>query len=356
MPRWKRWKVPALLLLGAGAACTPDRISGPAPGRLSPEVERALLAAGATDGPALVVEGRSETGEPVYVAGEEEITSLEAQSAQSAFHAHPNGGTRGNLRGKEIFGADPTWPGVFTVFCLVNGVQKTVKAANIDSIVPRNFGSATGGHGGAHSYADVPPGRPLGKYEPNTGPTRNDGSFPTVYTANIASGDEKMVVYYKITDPDSLCNGISDHKEFKGIIRAPGLVPIPQDPNLQLSPPSSDHPGSTFWYLEPGTLRTTQRMAAMYKRQYGSAMVMTAASLAQGGINDINNNWAPSHWEHRVGTDIDVDDQAGNSPTRIREIRRLGQRAGFVVCEGHGPKVNGVTKPNHVHCKQREYR
>lgn len=127
---------------------------------------------------------------------------------------------------------------------------------------------------------------------------------------------------------------------------------IPQDGNIQLVAPSSNHAGATFWFLEPNTLGTTRRMAALCRGQYNGPMLLTAAALAQGGINDISNNWAPSHWEHRVGTDIDVDDAAGNSPTRIRQIRELGERAGFAVCEGHGPRGGA---PNHVHCKQRQY-
>ncbi|MBW3570646.1 MAG: hypothetical protein KY467_06030 [Gemmatimonadetes bacterium] len=352
IPRSRRIPIP-LLLAGALAACTSDGV-GPRAEAPHPRVLQAFANAGVQDGPASLLEGLGEGGEPVMTVGVN-ASSFDAQSGAQglpiAFHVHPNGGTRGNLRGKEVFNANATWPGVITLFCVINGTNYPTKGS-VDSLRARNFGTPTGGHGSGHDFSDTGTGRPRGRYVPDGGNTDDAARFRTEYRANIASGDEMMAIFYTIKDPDSPCDGNSSVDYYRAVVRVPGLVQIPQDANLQLVPPTSNHPSGTFWFLEPTTLATTRRMGALFRRDYDTPMPLTAAALAQGGINDIGNNWGPSHWEHRVGTDIDVDDGAGNDPTRIRQVRRLGEQAGFAVCEGHGRRGE---PPNHIHCKQRQY-
>lgn len=347
IPRCRRTFIP-LLVAVALAACTSDRVAGPGVRGPSPQVLRALQDAGTPDGAALVLESRDDEGAELRSVG----IVFEAQSNPSgpvALTVHPNGGYRGAPSRRQIHNANPTQGATFTITCIVNGVPRSVASARVDSLRQRNYGTPVGGHGSAHDFSNSGTGRPRGRWQPDGGEAPG-GVFNSTLTAEIASGDEKIVSWYEITDPASPCAGMKDSKEFRGVVRVPGLVPVPRDANVGLAAPSSNHPGPTFWYLHPGATGPTVRMAAVHRQTYGTPLLLTAAALAQGGINDISNNWHRSHAEHRVGMEIDVDEQAANSLGRLRAIAAMGVRAGFAACELHGEPVR-----NHVHCRLRPY-
>lgn len=348
IPRSRRIPIP-LLLATVLAACTSDRVAGPGARGPSPQVLRTLQEAGTPDGAAVVMESRDDEGADLRTVG----AAFEAQSSPSgpvSATVHPNGGYRGAPSGRHIHHANPTQGVTFTVTCIVNGVPRSVASARIDSVRQRNYGTPVGGHGSAHNFSNTGTGRPRGRWSPGGGEAPG-GVFPSTLTAEIASGDEKIVIWWEVTDANSPCAGMKDSKEFRSVVRVPGLVPVPRDANVALSAPSSNHPGPTFWYLHPGATGPTVRMAAAHRQAYGTPLLLTAAALAQGGINDINNNWHRSHVEHRVGMEIDVDEQANNSMSRLRAIAAMGMRAGFAACELHGEPVR-----NHVHCRLRPYR
>lgn len=340
----------AVLLVSATAAtaCT-DRIAGPVARGPSPEVLRTLQAAGATDGSAVVLESRDEEGAELRAIGAALSDESTTPSGDVSLFVHPNGGYRGAPSGRHVHNADPTRAATFTITCIVNGQPQPVASVQIDSVRQRNYGTPVGGHGSAHDFSNDGTGRPRGRWSPASGEAPG-GVFPSTLTAEIASGDEKIVIWHRVMDPDSPCDGLESSKEFRSVVRVPGLVPISQVTSVALSPPSSNHPGPSFWYLAPGADAATVRMAGFHREAYGTPLLLTAAALAQGGINDIRNDWHRPHAEHRVGMEIDVDEQAANSLNRLRAIAVMGERAGFVACELHGEPVR-----NHVHCRLRAY-
>ncbi|HEV2146462.1 MAG TPA: hypothetical protein VGR37_03510 [Longimicrobiaceae bacterium] len=338
-------------------------MAGPGGGRLAPEVQRALSEAGAPDGPAVVLETRTEEGEARYVVGQPvaaDTAGPESGASSGGPHVlvHPNGGYPGAPSGRQILNRDPTFDGTFTITCIVNGAQQPVKAAVVDSIRERNYGTPVGGHGSRHNYSnESPPGRPLGRWAPAAGPTDGAGVLKSKLTAGNAAGDERLLIWYRITDPDSPCKGMDQaSKEFQTRVRVPGLVLIPDDANIAYSNPTSDHPVGTFWYLDPSAVGPTLRFGALHRAELGSPLLLTAAALFQGGINDVSNNWRNPHAEHRLGHEIDLDDQAGDSLQRLNLLERMGKRAGFTRCEMHkGRKPDGRLVYNHVHCSMVSY-
>jgi hypothetical protein len=346
----RRTSLAVLLLMSTSAGACTDRIAGPAGQGPSPQVLRTVQAAVTQDGPAVVLESRDEEGAETRAVG----GTLTAESTQPTgpitVYIHPNGGYRGAPSRRQIHNADPTREVRFTITCIINGTPQSVAKAQVDSVRQRNYGTPVGGHGSVHDFTNTGTGRPRGRWNPASGEAPG-GVFVSTVTAEIASGDEKIAIWYKVTDPASPCDGLETSKEFRSVVRVPGLVPVAQDTNIALSPPSSNHPGSTFWYLAPAANTATVLMAEAHREAYGTDLLLTAANLAQGGINDIHNDWHRSHAEHRVGMEIDVDDQAGNSMSRLRAIAAMGKPAGFAACELHGEPVH-----NHVHCRLRTYR
>lgn len=63
-------------------------------------------------------------------------------------------------------------------------------------------------------------------------------------------------------------------------------------------------------------------LATTYFLQYATAgnakLKYNDIALEQGGLFDVYNNWAPSHWEHRIGISADV----GLVPVARRNVLR----------------------------------
>ncbi len=351
----------------AVGACRDHPLTAPSTLPEAPaDLARAIAESGIQTGPVSVFAPADGEGGRRYVVGRPGLRSptsgepgprfsmaaSEPAQLPQLFSVHPNGGTRNSLRSKEIHGLQPSASGGFIFGCIENGQFVQYLEARVDSLFPENFGTPTGGHGSDHDLSNAATGRPRGTFAPASGPTLPDGRFLSVYTPNIAAGDEKVILDYVVTDAAAPCRGIPARAEFMATVRVPGLVVIPADPDLILAPPSS-HAAQFFWFLTPTTLQSTQALAVRHRQVFGLPLVLTAAALVQGGINDIGRNWdtRPGHWEHRVGTDVDIDDNPNtNDPDRLNEIDGLGEESGFAECEPH-PRSN----PNHVHCRLRRY-
>lgn len=362
-------------LVGAGilsVACDAHHVSSPdrdVDEPLPDHVLQALQGIELGDGPLALFEGKDRNGRlfaavDVRREATRDVTSdglgsdsrtalIQASNLPLVFSVHPNGGRRDDLRSHEIHGLTPAASGGFIFGCVENGQFVQYLDAEVDSLVHKNFGTPTGGHGADHSFANDSTGRPLGTHEPDNGPTLADGRFYSTFTPNIAAGDEKLVIGYRVTDPAAPCVGIPAESQYRVVIRVPDLVELTATSSLSLSPPTS-HPKETFWYVDEPTEESTERLADAHLAKYGNPLLLTAAALKQGGIQDICMDWDPAvcgHWEHRVGTDIDIDDQLANDQKRLKEIELLGETQGrFADCEPH-PRAS----PNHVHCRQRLY-
>ncbi|MGH7564319.1 MAG: hypothetical protein ACREK5_07835, partial [Gemmatimonadota bacterium] len=286
------------------------------------------------------------------------------EQLEVALTVHPNGGTRTSLRQKEIGSGDPTVTMFYQILCNEPGIGWFPANGEVDSLYHVNLPFATGGHveppglpEPKHDLSNTAEGRPVGTYDLTSGPTGFAGMFgPTEFTANIAGGEELVIVDYRMTDPQSSCFEAEARALFRAIIEVPGLTGIPNHPDITLDtyPPTGDltsHDAAGFWYLTAETIEKTKELGRLHRQDFHAPVYLTAASLVQGGVNDAGRDWDPEnpkgHWEHRIGTDVDIDDQAGNDADRLDDIVLLGRRSGFVECAVH--------KKNHVHCRQFRY-
>lgn len=339
----------ALTLGSAVVSCSADRVAGPAPASMPPSLERAVKESGIENGTFLAIQLLDDPSEERPKTG---LIAAQTTNLELAFTVHPNGGRRDDLRQREILNGDPTQLVGFFAICVVSGFGFQAEQWRMDSLLAKNFQTASGGHSPGHDYSDTDVGRPRGVYTPTNGAV-DDFLFITEYTSNIAAGEEKVETHYTITDPNlpPSCIG-PGMDEFSVLVEVPGLVPIIPGSDVALAPPSS-HDAAGFWFVNSATIGSTERLAQWHFDSLGVPLLLTAASLIQGGINDISRNWAPTplgHWEHRVGTDVDIDEQANNDPDRLNAIARTGVLKGFQECEPH-PRTN----PNHVHCRQSRY-
>lgn len=340
-------------------ACVGDTLGGPDEegGPVLPaHVLRAVEAAGPPDGPLAVFDGVDEGGHraqvisPSLSSSGSFATLAAVQDLTLAFLVHPSGGTRDNLSPKSVGGISPSATVGFIFVCVVPGNVLPVLAARVDSIYQSNFTTPSGGHSPGHDYSNTSTGRPLGTYMPSHADEVFGGRFETTYTPNIASGDEMLTLDWVTTDPTSPCFGIPKSDPFRAIVRVPNLVQFTATPDIDLAPPTS-HDEAGFWFLKQETIDLTENMAALYREQFAQSMTLTAASLVLGGINDISRNWDDGplgHVEHRIGTDIDIDDKPNNNDQDVlRDMVKLGEDAGFKKCQ--------IDNRNHVHCRQRLY-
>jgi hypothetical protein len=60
----------------------------------------------------------------------------------------------------------------------------------------------------------------------------------------------------------------------------------------------------------------------------GENIEIEAGVLVYGGVNDIlrTSDWAPAHWTHRTGTDIDFDVVGANNLAKFDQMIRAGER------------------------------
>lgn len=345
MTRCSRWRAAPVLLLGALAACLPDRVTGPGPERIPPEVARALDASGVQNGVVAVAEGRDSTGAPIYVAGinvqdgDYAAAELAASSAERLFTANPSGG-------RATPGLDPTVDATVTFWCTVTysdgrTERFSLKDVRVDSLVQKDAEQPSGGHMSKHYSSHGP--KPAGTWSPDRGNTDGAGQFVTEYTANIASGDERIFLHYTVTEEGSPCKDMQETSLYRSGVEVRGLVPLPQNAGFGFGAVTSDH--THIYYVTPAVSTMTRNTAGFYTRTYDRTLVVTAGSLPWGGIADVNYNWRPPHSTHRIGTDLDID-WGGRSDDHMANWRRLiraGQEGGgFTRCEPHNR--------NHVHC------
>ncbi|MGH7565167.1 MAG: hypothetical protein ACREK5_12205 [Gemmatimonadota bacterium] len=290
------------------------------------------------------------------------------EQLEVALTVHPNGGTRDNLKQKEIGSGDPTQTMFYQILCNEPGIGWFPANGEVDSLFHVNLTYPTGGHveppppldTPKHDLSNTATGRPVGTYDLTSGPTGFAGMFgPTEFTSNIAGGEELVIVDYRVTDPQSTCFEAEARARFRAIIEVPGLMRIPShlDIDLDTYPPAGDltsHHEAGFWYLNPETIQSVITLGRTHRARFGSPVLLTAASLVQGGINDIGRNWAPKHSEHRIGTDIDIDDQLGNrDERRLWILKDMGEKSKFSHCFPEDGNNDGVL--DHVHCRKMPY-
>ena len=173
---------------------------------------------------------------------------------------------------------------------------------------------------GGHDHDD--PARPTGTLSyltGNTGPTGYD--FSPTFTAPEVSG--VIDIYGSCFAPGLVC--LSNEPLPIGVL-VPDLVDLGSAVDYDLTG-SSGSPGVTSQHAANhfGTVSFTSKLRALattYFLQYATAgnakLKYNDIALEQGGLFDVYNNWAPSHWEHRIGISADV----GLVPVARRNVLR----------------------------------
>lgn len=221
------------------------------------------------------------------------------------------------------------------------GVIKDVEVTSIQQI-PEGGGGHLGGHTGL---------KPVGENNPSFGVTDGAGEFVSRYTSGPVSGDERSDVNYVVHDPTSPCNGEAGVKTYYNATRWEGLVRLQSTSTLALCCLTSNH--SDIFYVRPDVATAAQLAGDLFVQQVpGSpALNVSAASLIYGGVEDVYNNWSPPHFEHRIGTDLDL---VGPN-TRYKMLMRIknaGERAHFPDCQ---PESAGTSNA-HTHCRYHLYK
>ncbi len=167
-----------------------------------------------------------------------------------------------------------------------------------------------------------------------------------------------MAVDWSASDLVSPCAGAGGTDYYSHATRWSGLSLITPTTDLVLAPISSAH--DNVYYVAPGVNEKAQKAGKAYRAAtYGqNPLIVTAASLIYGGLNDIGNNWSTPHKAHRIGTDVDfvgLYGQAGHNPRIFALIQAAGMVAGFISpCPPH-PFPDSVERDTHVHCSTVQY-
>ncbi len=143
---------------------------------------------------------------------------------------------------------------------------------------------------GGHSHS----GRPLGSFAASSGATDPSGQFTTTYTASLFGGGEIIT---------ATIDGISDSRTLN--VAVLGLSSLGSGSNYSLVGATITHPINHHGTATANTnlVAIANQYAATYP---GSTLRYNDQSLPQGGLFDINANWATPHAEHRFGTNCDV--------------------------------------------------
>jgi len=154
------------------------------------------------------------------------------------------------------------------------------------------------------------------------------------YRSSEVSGEERIKV--KVNGRDA--------GEVRIMVRVPGLQGMSGDYyNFKTQPFENKH--TEVYNVQSWVDGLFNKIAFEYHKRFPDAelLVVTDASLADGGLYDYQNTWRPPHRTHRIGTDIDV--RSKNILERNRYIFES------IVCDNYGlPRLEFAGQGNeHYH-------
>jgi len=201
--------------------------------------------------------------------------------------------------------------------------------------------SFSGGH--RHHDDDRPQGILIGSENSGTTITgiTDDIGLQFTYNSPSPSGEHKLKVKCLnkecvLKGPSTLWVGIKD------------LVSIPPSASYGFVGDTVSHPDNH--YLSSEMIIKVTSLAGVYNSIFPSDPILqfNDASLERGGLFDINQNWSPSHYEHRKGTVIDI--RANKLENAIPErnfpvFNELASSLGS-SCSLHSSGTN-----RHFHCR-----
>ena len=135
------------------------------------------------------------------------------------------------------------------------------------------------------------------------GSTNDNGVFQFFYRGPEAAGRTVVTVNWR--DPrDDETGSIS--MTFEN--RHDGLVEITGTPAMTLTGHESDdfHLAPDIHWVTSTTKSRIGSLAALYYAEYSEKLKVNDGSLRYGGLYDYNETWAPPHWGHRDGKNVDV--------------------------------------------------
>jgi hypothetical protein len=215
----------------------------------------------------------------------------------------------------------------------------------------------TGGHlstNGAHPIGS----KPLGYWSATSAATGPDGVFSSTFTSGPVAGEE--TVDYTVTGV-TRCTGTTSVNGRYSIALA-DLTPIVNGINgISVPSPTSAH--TSVSYATFSAANASYLTQAVYAGGSGDFIRVTAASLPEGGLNDIAGTWAPPHSTHRSGAEVDMvgrykKDKVGKDAKLVPDANALeaiaaaGRSSGFAVCDVETSR-KGVQLDRtqwHVHC------
>lgn len=216
----------------------------------------------------------------------------------------------------------------FAFHCQVGWGSFETLPAVVNGITVRSFGAL------GHDHAGTPP---KGSWSPATGPTDANRQFWTTYSAPPISVNESLTVDYTFNAPGHVCNGYRFNITWAISARGKGLVPLALARFVKAEPIGHGH--NQVLYVTPDMSQRVGKMAESYYMQTRRLLRVHTASLPQGGLFDVNGDYAAPWSDHQKGTEIDV--SGGVTEDVVNKLIQAGASAGL-TCTQKGPTI--------VHC------
>ena len=135
------------------------------------------------------------------------------------------------------------------------------------------------------------------------GATDDSGRFDFFYRGPEAAGRTVVTVNWR--DPRDEETG-SVSRTFEN--RHDGLVEITGTSAMTLTGHESDdfHLAPDIHWVTSTTKSRIETLASLYYAKYKERLMVNDGSLRYGGLYDYNETWAPPHWGHREGKNVDI--------------------------------------------------
>jgi hypothetical protein len=163
----------------------------------------------------------------------------------------------------------------------------------------------SGEHGVTSNGDHVHANRPKGKITPLTGQTNASGEVRIKFESEILAGTHTVT---------ATCNDCSNKTATKDVkVLVPDLVELTADTGTprtftlvgNTGYPGTNHLGNHYFTAAAKETLVNGVIPTLAKAGWGVVGV-NDGSLKDGGLFDIKGNWAPSHAEHRKGTEVDL--------------------------------------------------
>jgi hypothetical protein len=198
--------------------------------------------------------------------------------------------------------------------------------ANIPVTIRREYVPDSGGHLHLVSGNTTPPVEDILDIAAPSGVTNANGTYTTEVKGMNIAGHLKITAESTGVQPGVTVTSqpFGLHVGFNNLVT---IAPL-DEPDLAGYLRLTGHNGATCTgtgcdnhrdlshHAAPEMVGFLLDMAKEYNDTVGPAVIgVNDISLPDGGVFDIDGNWAPSHWYHRIGCGVDIDKTALNPET-----------------------------------------